>query len=100
MWLEYYDVNGRGFCNPDIVLEADDRVLVLECKLTQTDVAQAQIEQLYKPCLKFMWAKPVFGVGVFRNLTRQPFCPVLGIKELLWGEMLDINPFSTWHLTI
>lgn len=100
LWLEYFDTNGRGLCNPDIVLRTHDRVVVLECKLTQTDVAWSQIAQLYKPCLSFLWSLPVFGVGVYRTLVRQPKNPVLRLDELLWGEMINNDPFTSLHLTI
>lgn len=100
VWIEFEDANGRGCCGPDILLECDDRVLVVECKLTQTDVAEHQIFQLYAPCLRLMWAKPIIGVAIFRNLMRQPKNPVLNIWDLVEGELLDHNVFNTYHLTV
>ena len=100
LWIRYVDAEGPGLCNPDIVLECDDRVLVLECKLTQTDVAENQIFQLYAPVIRLMWNKPILGVAVFRNLIRQPKNPILNLTGLLTQPLLDCDVFSTWHLTL
>lgn len=69
LWFRYRDSNGPGYCNPDLVIEYPDRLLVLEIKLTWTPVAEPQIRELYRPVLEMALGKPVFGAVICRNLT-------------------------------
>lgn len=54
-WFEFEDRNGRGYCQPDLIL---CRGLLLEAKYTWTIDGHRQIEGLYKPVLE-----KVYGVG-------------------------------------
>jgi len=100
MWLEYEDDNGYGMCSPDIVLDLEDRILVLECKLTQTETARLQIFQLYAPVLSRCWNKPIVGVGVFRNLISKAENPVLNIEHLCKAPLEELDTYYTLHWTI
>ena len=40
-WFLYIDQNGEGWCNPDLLLEIPQGIVVLECKLTDTWQAKA-----------------------------------------------------------
>src|SRR4051812_24584328 len=53
-WFQYVDQHGRSCCQTDHYVVLDDQVLLLECKLTQTDVAFTQMDQLYKPILRML----------------------------------------------
>src|SRR5436190_8478559 len=50
-WYEFCDVNGPGYCQPDLVVISPRMVLVLECKLSNYFEGLQQIERLYKPVL-------------------------------------------------
>lgn len=68
-WFEYYDNNGRGYCQIDHYLVFNEQVLVLECKLTQTSVAWGQMHELYKPVLEHMYKRPVTCVQVCKHVV-------------------------------
>lgn len=70
LWFEFWDKNGRGFCSPDFLLEFPQFLVVLEAKYTDTDAGREQIEHLYRPILAKLYAKPIRGVLVCRNLLR------------------------------
>ena len=68
LWFEFLDANGPGFCQPDLVIEGQEAVLVLEVKLSWVPDGHTQIEELYRPVLAACCKKPVYGVQVTRNL--------------------------------
>lgn len=69
-WFEFFDANGHGYCQPDIVVDGHGRVLVVECKLTDIELAQAQLDYLYLPVLREVYRRPVVGLIVVRHLTK------------------------------
>lgn len=53
VWLEFQDQNGRGYCQPDILLKLAPRtVLILEAKYTWTLEGHQQLENLYRPVVR------------------------------------------------
>lgn len=68
-WFEFHDSAGHGWCSPDVVLHFDNAIVVLECKLTETQVAYSQLTQLYQPVLQRAYGKPVLGIVVCKHLT-------------------------------
>ena len=68
-WYHFIDNNGRGHCNPDLTIDLGDCIAVLECKLTDTWQAYAQIRELYAPVLRLAHQVPVIGVVVVHNLS-------------------------------
>ena len=69
-WWEFWDRNGLGYCQTDWVIEAQQSVLLLECKLGQHWEAWQQIEGLYGPVLAMATGKRVFGVQVCKFLRK------------------------------
>ena len=69
-WFEFFDANGHGYCQPDILVIRRDDVVVLECKLTEVDEAEAQLEDLYVHVVRRVYKLPVKGIVVARHLTR------------------------------
>ena len=67
-WFEFQDNGGRGFCQPDFVLEFDRLAVILECKYSWTLEAYVQIEALYKPVVTQALGKPAFGLQVCKRL--------------------------------
>lgn len=67
-WFEFEDKHGHGYCQPDILLYDREKIVILECKLTQTDVAFEQMEELYVPVLQRAFGLEVFTVQVCKNL--------------------------------
>lgn len=71
-WFHYCDKNGLGWCQPDILVEANEAIIVAECKLSECEDARRQIVGLYRPILECVFEKKVIGVVIVRHLTREP----------------------------
>ena len=70
-WFSFRDLNGAGYCQPDVLLALDGQIVVLECKLTDVDEARLQLAKLYLPVVALALSKPVRGIVVVRHLTRE-----------------------------
>lgn len=93
-WILFADENGVGWAQPDIYLLMPNRILLMECKLTQSDVATPQLISLYLPLLREIYNLPILCLQVCHNLRYVP-------KKLVESpmELLD-NPGPgafTWH---
>jgi len=83
-WLRFCDANGTGYCSPDILLWKPPALIVLECKLTWTPEAEAQLTGLYCPILAHLYPEiPIRGVVVVRALTPDAPRPVHTLSEAL-----------------
>lgn len=71
-WFRFSDVFGTGFCSPDLLLLTKSGLLVLECKLTYTPEARAQLLGLYLPVLRHLTGVAVAGVVICRGLGQGP----------------------------
>lgn len=95
-WFSFVDANGSGCCQPDILVETDSFVIILECKLTQNREALEQLAGLYRPVVEKVFQKPSVLVQVCRNLRHVP--PTDFIRCVT--ELLDrpaYNTIYTWH---
>lgn len=81
-WIHFVDANGRGYAQPDQFLVLEDKIILFETKLTETDTAKEQTMELYVPLLERIFARPVVACEVFRNF-RGPTATVKGLDELL-----------------
>lgn len=70
-WFEFCDRHGLGYCSPDVILPTRDPIFVLECKLTATDAADAQLRDLYLPILAHFTGREARGIVVVRHLRPQ-----------------------------
>ncbi len=69
-WFAYADRGGLGWCQPDLLLETQFGLAVLEAKYTFTEQAFLQVERLYKPVLTLAYSRQVvFGFQVCKTLT-------------------------------
>ncbi len=93
-WLLFKDKHGHGKAQPDIYIVLPKLVVILECKLTQTDSVVPQLLQLYLPLIKMLYNRPVVCLQVCKNLRYKP--------SKLIGDVSDLinNPGPgvwTWH---
>ena len=94
LWLMFEDSGGNGFAQPDHFLLQPERIVLLECKLSQNTTAWAQIEGLYKPLLEHLFQRPVLGVQVFHRMRyEEPGRPTLSKHRELVFEDGAIWPF-------
>ena len=70
-WYHYQDDAGPGFCSPDLVAQQGSWVVVLECKLSNIEEAEIQLEKLYFPVLRVAYGRPTRGIVLVRHLNRQ-----------------------------
>jgi hypothetical protein len=82
-WFSFADINGFGYCQPDIIVEFVRFVVVGECKLTETQQGREQIERLYRPVLEKVFGKVVRGVVITRHLTRETK------RDLVFGSFIE-----------
>lgn len=81
LWIGYTDSQGTSYCQPDIFLVLPGWILLLECKLTQTEEAERQLQGLYKPVLEWIFHKPVVTVQVCKNLRYKPKNEIQSLRE-------------------
>ena len=93
-WIEFQDSNGFGYAQPDVFLPGPYSTLVFESKLKETLSGHEQIEHLYRPLLRHIFARPVVGILVTRTIIQSP-------AHLIQhpGELLDETKELThvWH---
>ena len=82
-WLLFADDNGIGWAQPDAYILMEKRILLIECKLTQSDVATPQLLSLYLPLLRKIYDLPILCLQVCHNLRYVPKRLVEGPRELL-----------------
>lgn len=92
-WIRFEDSSGRHFAQPDIFILTDKRVILLECKLTQTEEAEFQLCYLYKPLLELLFpSKEVVCVQVCKNLRYRPAHEIGRLRDAI-----DPSTIYTYH---
>lgn len=102
-WIKYKDTYGWHWCQPDTVLEARDRVLCVESKLSlrRREVAIAQLDKLYRPVLTRLYDKPVVMVVAFRHwlgeFSDDPRLTIDHPSELMGVPHSDLKQPFGWN---
>jgi hypothetical protein len=92
LWFRFHAAStGLDWAQPDHFLILDDRVLLLECKRTQTPAAWHQLAAVYAPLLAYMYELPVVGVQVAHYLVGEPG-PGVALVPALRALALEENP--------
>jgi hypothetical protein len=68
-WFEYFDANGPGYCQMDLVLKDRGQVWVVEVKLTDIFQGKNQLNKLYLPIARAIWGS-ARGAVVVRHLSK------------------------------
>jgi hypothetical protein len=69
-WFEFWDANGRGYCQPDIVFQTGGNIYILEVKLTNILEAMEQLYGLYIPVVSKALGQTARGIIVARHLIQ------------------------------
>lgn len=93
-WFKFADRNGPGHAQADHLIIRDDMVVIIECKLTQTNLAFPQLTELYLPLTEMIWQRPVFCILACKNLVRVPRLEIEHPKDLIENPR---NGVWTWH---
>lgn len=68
-WFQYEDVNGTGYCQPDIIYPfLPDFFAIIEVKYTLVPGAHQKLSQLYIPVAEKALKCPCAGVVIVKNL--------------------------------
>lgn len=82
-WFEFWDANGRGFCQADFLLRVGEIIVVLECKYTWVPGAKFQISQLYAPVVQAAFGAKTVGIVVCKHLVPEAPKSVPGLEEAI-----------------
>lgn len=95
VWFGYADEAGTGFAEIDHLIFHRRGIIIVECKLTQTPNAEAQIKELYRPLVQMVFPGVlVQGVQICKNIWHEPALPVNSLREVVASGSEDIH---TWH---
>lgn len=100
-WFRYSDTYGSHWCQPDSVLEAHDRILVVESKLSlrRLDTALAQLTKLYRPTLEMFYSLPVVCLVAFRHWLGDAELELVDDPaELVCEPVRSLRRPKGWHL--
>lgn len=96
-WIEFEDEEGFGYAQPDVFLVLPSRIILFECKLSETLRGHTQLSSLYSPLLEEIYLRPVVKILACKNLTRleKHRWEVDGIR----GAVLtaESDRILTWH---
>lgn len=92
-WFSFEDANGFGYCQTDHYLLLPGFIVLIECKLTQSDQAEDQLDKLYRPILEKIYGVPVVCVHCFKNMRRHPANRIDEIEEIIFKPKRGI-----WNL--
>lgn len=67
-WIEYEDDTGIRYAQPDVLIELDNYIWVIECKRTARLKAEKQLRELYVPLVEHIVAKPIRLLQVCKYL--------------------------------
>jgi len=99
-WFEYQNGSGKPeWCQTDLLLESERRVVVIEAKLTNLEAAQKQLTNLYLPVLRTAFPeKSVHSIIALRHVTHVPeSVPIYDrFSEALWAARED-GPAPIFH---
>jgi len=93
-WILFSDSKGTNWAQPDLYLVMEKSILLVECKLTQSDEAVPQLLSLYLPLLRHIYNMPIVCLQVCHNLRYVPKKFVSGPLELIANPGPGVH---TWH---
>lgn len=91
VWFAFVDRNGPGVCQVDHFVVLPEQVLLVECKLTENDMAWAQIKDLYGPILADYFGLTVTGVQAVKHLRNAE--ALLDVRDALRAP----GACALWH---
>jgi len=92
-WIMYEDVNGLGWAQVDLYLVQKEVILLVECKLSQTERAHAQLLYLYLPLLRKIYLQQIVCLQICKYMQCETDRMVLDPKDLI-----DYPRFGVWTL--
>jgi hypothetical protein len=98
IWFKYWDDNGVGYCQPDLVLpHHTGHIWVLEVKRTDCIGARRQLAHLYIPIVENVYKLPAIGIVVAKYVSIDTPEELLCTNLLAAIEMAKSGRFPTLH---
>jgi len=69
LWFHFQDINGEGFCSPDLIGWWKGRPLIIECKLTDRAEAVPQLRLLYEPIVRHLLGQEARCLVIAKSIT-------------------------------
>ena len=97
-WFSYIDTYGRHWCQPDIVVDLPNRVVVVEAKLSlrRLETGLVQLTKLYRPTMEKFFGKPAVLVLAFKHFLGQIDLDLIDEPEELLTQPSSARPLG-WH---
>ena len=93
-WFAFYDDSGPGYCQIDHYILLPGFIILVECKLTQTEKAEYQMEKLYVPILHKVYGVPVISLQICKNVRYHLRNGIQHITDLIKYPRGGVY---TWH---
>lgn len=84
VWFEYQTLDKVAVCQPDHFAVLSDKIILVECKLSEKIEAWVKMRELYAPILEQHYARPVARVQAARHL-RSGLPVVLDVRRVVGG---------------
>lgn len=97
-WWEFFDANGRGFCQTDFFLPVGEVIVVLESKYTWTPLGHSQLERLYLPVLRLALRREVLGIVVCKKLVPEVMSQAMVCGTLAEACEASRGTRAVWHV--
>lgn len=98
IWFKYWNDNGVGYCQPDIMITRNGVVIVLEAKRTDCEYARHQLGRMYLPVVRFVYEKPALGIVVakFTSSETRSSSVVNNLQDALYLANRGVIPTLHW----
>ena len=97
-WFTFYDTYGMSNCCPDFLLWFDNRVIIVEVKLTWVEVALVKLLELYCPVVSVAFDCPVLPLVICRNVTSKSPKAKLTLSDALTSPEKLLQWPQTGHI--
>ena len=94
-WFMFQDQYNMAYCQPDIVINKPDYVVVIECKLKFINEAIEELTCLYLPVVEMALRKPARGIIAVKNLV--PKMPMSAFSSIRDAELSAMLTPALWH---
>lgn len=97
-WFTFTDKYGSGNCCPDFIFWLQNVIVIVEVKLTWTEVAMRKLMELYCPVVATAFQCGVVPLVICRNLTLDAPAAKFSITDALSAELHLLHWPSIGHI--
>lgn len=95
-WLEYIDVRGRGWNQPDFLFIQDNKLVIGEAKLKWKSRASTKLRNIYTPLIQHLYPEhEIKTVQICKALSNHTTGTVRNDFDMLFSD--ELEQYSTIH---